>query len=420
MIKEKTICRDCTKISLDRDRCQICNSPRIIKHDELLLLNIAHIDCDAFYASIEKSLNPQLINKPVIVGGGNRGVVTTCCYIARIKGVRSAMPIFKAKKLCPEAIIIKPRMSHYKKISSLVFSKFNKLTPLVETIAFDEAYLDLSGTYQLYKKTPAELLVKLALEIEKELGITISIGLSENKFLAKLASSINKPRSFTVIGKTEKLNFIKKLHIKNIPGIGPTLQKKFGKKSLSKIGDLTKFDQKTLIKNFGSVGIKLWNISRGIDKRKVIPDNPKKSISKETTFETNVSDYSILKKNLWLLCEEVSENLKKNKIFTKSITIKLKRYDFKVITRTLSLLRPTFFAEDIYQIAVVLLNKEIKMAPFRLIGISTSRFLIEGENISSNFIFDSKFKRIEKAELTIDKIREKFGKQIIKKGRSLN
>ena len=235
--EEIFICRDCTTFSIDKIKCHKCNSPRILKHNELFSLNIAHIDCDAFYASVEKSLNPQLINKPIIVGGGKRGVVTTCCYIARIKGVKSAMPIFKAKRLCPEAIIIRPKMSLYKRISNIVFSKFNQLTPLVETIALDEAFLDFSGTYQLYKKAPAELLVELALEIEKQLGITISIGLSENKFLAKLASSFEKPRGFTVIGKSEKLEFIKNLHVKNIPGIGPSLKKKLEKNSIMTIDD---------------------------------------------------------------------------------------------------------------------------------------------------------------------------------------
>ena len=144
------ICRDCAKHSLLESKCQECNSPRILKLDDLLSLKIAHIDCDAFYASVEKSQNPNLINKPVIVGGGQRGVVTTCCYIARIKGIKSAMPIFKAKKLCPEAIIIPPRMSLYKHVSNLIFKKFYRLTPSVETIAFDEAYLDFSGTYQVF------------------------------------------------------------------------------------------------------------------------------------------------------------------------------------------------------------------------------------------------------------------------------
>ncbi|MFL2812703.1 MAG: DNA polymerase IV [Paracoccaceae bacterium] len=421
MIEEKIfICRDCANFSTNKIKCQTCNSPRILEHDELLSLNIAHIDCDAFYASVEKSQNPQLINKPVIVGGGNRGVVTTCCYIARIKGVKSAMPIFKAKRICPEAIIIHPKMSLYKHISNIVFTKFNQLTPLVETIAFDEAYLDFSGTYQLYKKSAAELLIKLALDIEKELGITISIGLSENKFLAKLASSFEKPRGFTIIGKSEKLEFIKSLHVNNIPGIGPSLQKKCETNSIMTMDDLRKLDQKILIKKFGKVGKIMWNRSRGIDERKIKPLNSRKSISKETTFEYNVSDFNKLKKTLWLLTEEMSDILKKNNIFSRSITLKLKRHNFKIITCSFTFFEPTFSAENIYQTAVSLLKNKIEMAPFRLIGLSTSKFCIEKQQSFSNFKLDSKSKKIEKTEYAVDKIRLKFGKEIIKKGRSLN
>ncbi len=421
MIKEKIfICRDCANFSTDKIKCHKCNSPRILEHDELLSLNIAHIDCDAFYASVEKSRNPLLINKPVIVGGGKRGVVTTCCYIARIKGVKSAMPIFKAKKLCPEAIIIHPKMTLYKRISKIVFSKFNQLTPLVETIAFDEAYLDFSGTYQLYKKTPAELLVKLALEIEKQLGITISIGLSENKFLAKLASSFNKPRGFTVIGKSEKLEFIKNLHIKNIPGIGPSLQKKFERNSIITIDNLRKLDKKKLINGFGNFGGTVWNMARGIDERKVNPSNQRKSISKETTFETNISDFNELKKTLWALSENVSEILKKNNTFARLLTLKLKRHNFKTITCSFTFLEPTYLAENIYQTAISLLKNKIEQAPFRLIGLSTSKFCIEKQQSFSNLKLNKKSQKIEKTEHVVDKIRLKFGKEIIKKGRSMN
>ena len=420
MTKEKIyICRDCAKFSIYEIKCHKCNSPRILKHDELLSLNIAHIDCDAFYASVEKSLNSKLINKPVIVGGGKRGVVTTCCYIARIKGVKSAMPIFKAKRLCPEAIIIYPKMSLYKRISKIVFSKFYQLTPLVETIAFDEAYLDFSGTYQLYRKAPAELLVKLALEIEKQLGITISIGLSENKFLAKLASSFEKPRGFTIIGKSEKLEFIKNLHIKNIPGIGPRLQKKFENNSIMTIDELRKLDQKVLIKKFGNIGKTIWNMSRGIDERNINPSSSRKSISKETTFEHNISDFNKLKKILWLLAEEVSEMLKKNNIYSRSITLKLKRHNFKIITCSFTFLEPTCLAENIYQTAVLLLKNRIEMAPFRLIGLSTSKFCTEKQESFSNLKLDSKSQKVEQTEYVVDKIRLKFGKEIIKKGRSL-
>ena len=414
------ICRDCAKHSLLESKCQECNSPRILNLDDLLSLKIAHIDCDAFYASIEKSQNPHLINKPVIVGGGQRGVVTTCCYIARIKGIKSAMPIFKAKKLCPEAIIIPPRMSLYKHISNLIFKKFYQLTPSVETIAFDEAYLDFSGTYQLFKKTPAELLVKLAIEIEKELNITVSIGLSENKFLSKLASSFSKPKGFTVIRNSEKSEFLKKLHIKNIPGIGPKFQKKLEKNSIVKIEDIVNQKPDVLLSKFGKYGLTIWNLAKGIDERKVEASSVRKSISKETTFETDVSDLKILKKTLWILAEEVSEILKNKNILAKSLTIKLKRHNFKIITNTQTFKEPTILAEDLYQVAISLLKKRLELIPFRLIGISTSKFSFEKQETFTNFNSNSKLRKIERTEYAMDKIRQKFGKQIIKKGRALN
>ena len=414
------ICRDCAKHSLLESKCQECNSPRILKLDDLLSLKIAHIDCDAFYASIEKSQNPHLINKPVIVGGGQRGVVTTCCYIARIKGIKSAMPIFKAKKLCPEAIIIPPRMSLYKHVSNLIFKKFYRLTPSVETIAFDEAYLDFSGTYQLFKKTPAELLVKLAIEIEKELNITVSIGLSENKFLSKLASSFSKPKGFTVIRSSEKSEFLKKLHIKNIPGIGPKFQKKLEKNSIVKIEDIVNQKPEVLLSKFGKYGLTIWNLAKGIDERKVEASSVRKSISKETTFETDVSDLKILKKTLWILAEEVSEILKNKNILAKSLTIKLKRHNFKIITNTQTFKEPTILAEDLYQVAISLLKKRLELIPFRLIGISTSKFSFEKQETFTNFNSNSKLQKIERTEYAMDKIRQKFGKQIIKKGRALN
>ena len=414
------ICRDCAKHSLLESKCQECNSPRILKLDDLLSLKIAHIDCDAFYASVEKSQNPNLINKPVIVGGGQRGVVTTCCYIARIKGIKSAMPIFKAKKLCPEAIIIPPRMSLYKHISNLIFKKFYQLTPSVETIAFDEAYLDFSGTYQLFKKTPAELLVKLAIEIEKDLNITVSIGLSENKFLSKLASSFSKPKGFTVIRSSEKSEFLKKLHIKNIPGIGPKFQKKLEKNSIVKIEDIVTQKPEVFLRKFGKYGLTIWNLAKGIDERKVEASSVRKSISKETTFETDVSDLKILKKTLWILAEEVSEILKNKNILTKSLTIKLKRHNFKIITNTQTFKEPTILAEDLYQVAISLLKKRLELIPFRLIGISTSKFSFEKQETFTNFYSNSKLRKIERTEYAMDKIRQKFGKQIIKKGRALN
>ena len=330
------------------------------------------------------------------------------------------MPIFKAKKLCPEAIIIPPRMSLYKHVSNLIFKKFYRLTPSVETIAFDEAYLDFSGTYQLFKKTPAELLVKLAIEIEKELNITVSIGLSENKFLSKLASSFSKPKGFTVIRSSEKSEFLKKLHIKNIPGIGPKFQKKLEKNSIVKIEDIVNQKPEVLLSKFGKYGLTIWNLAKGIDERKVEASSVRKSISKETTFETDVSDLKILKKTLWILAEEVSEILKNKNILAKSLTIKLKRHNFKIITNTQTFKEPTILAEDLYQVAISLLKKRLELIPFRLIGISTSKFSFEKQETFTNFNSNSKLRKIERTEYAMDKIRQKFGKQIIKKGRALN
>ena len=238
---------------------------------------IAHIDCDAFYASVEKSHNTELINKPVIVGGGRRGIVAACCYIARISGIKSAMPIYVAKKLCPNAVIITPRMGLYREISRLIYSKMINLTPIVETVALDEAYLDLSGTQRLHGKAPVELLVKLARDIETEFNLSISIGLSENRFLAKLASSLNKPRAFTVIGKKEKIDYISDLPITYIPGVGPSLSKKLKRDSIEKFHHLSELNPEILIKRYGLYGKRLWSLAQGEDNKPIKPNNIRKN-----------------------------------------------------------------------------------------------------------------------------------------------
>ena len=214
MVKKKPnnkiiqFCRDCYNQSKEiSNKCEICFSPRIIQHNEISNLEIAHIDCDAFYASVEKRDNPKLKNKPVIIGGGNRGVVSTACYIARIKGIHSAMPIYKAKKLCPEAIIISPNIKKYRIVSNQIRDLMKELTPIIEPISLDEAFLDLKGTYRLHKKIPAILLAELVNKIENELNITASVGLSFNKYLAKVCSDLDKPKGLSVLGKNQAIFF---------------------------------------------------------------------------------------------------------------------------------------------------------------------------------------------------------------------
>src|SRR4051812_20689000 len=207
--KTPGFCRDClAEQKGDVRRCHACGSPRLIRHKELYDLTLAHIDCDAFYAAVEKRDNPELADKPVIIGGGHPGVVSTACYIARIHGVRSAMPMFKALELCPHATVIPPNMEKYAAVGHEVRALMLDLTPLVEPLSIDEAFLDLGGTERLHGRSPALSLAKLADEIETKVGISVSIGLSHNKFLAKVASDLEKPRGFSVIGRAETRSFL--------------------------------------------------------------------------------------------------------------------------------------------------------------------------------------------------------------------
>ncbi len=418
MNRNNVICRECCERYVGLNRCPACHSPRILYHKELFSLNIAHIDCDAFYASVEKSQNPELVNKPVIVGGGKRGIVTTCCYIARINGIKSAMPIYIAKKLCPRAIIIPPRMNLYREVSKLIYSKMIRLTPIVETVALDEAYLDFSGTHQLHGKTPAELLVKLAKEIETELNLSISVGLSENRFLAKLASSLNKPRAFTIIGRGDKLDFIRDLSVTCIPGVGPILSKKLKNDSIEKFHHLMTLDIDTLRKRYGSYGDRLWKLVRGEDNRIIKPNNIRKSISKEITFDFDLFEEDQLAKALWMLSENVSAELKLKGMAARTITLKLKRSNFQLSTLSHTTSQQLKMAEDLYQISYALLLKKTHLSPFRLIGLSASKLLVDNEQGMVEKSLDNTLLKKHKTELVMDELRSKFGKKIISKGRS--
>src|SRR5690606_13116262 len=236
-----TICRDCLAAGAAEEppqRCRHCGSPRMLAHAELAELTIAHIDCDAFYASIEKRDNPELRDRPLIIGGGVRGVVSTCCYIARQSGVHSAMPMFTARKLCPEAVIVRPNMQKYVDASRQIRGLLEKLTPLVEPLSIDEAFLDLTGTAVLHRGTAAEVLARLARRVEEQVGVTISIGLSHNKFLAKVASDLDKPRGFAVIGRDETLAFLAPRKVGLIYGVGKVFADTLRKDGFETIGQL--------------------------------------------------------------------------------------------------------------------------------------------------------------------------------------
>ncbi|MBS28573.1 MAG: DNA polymerase IV [Alphaproteobacteria bacterium] len=417
------LCRNCTtETGADATRCPACGTPRILAHPELGSLAIAHIDCDAFYASVEKRDDPSLRDKPVIVGGGRRGVVSAACYIARIKGVRSAMPMFKALKLCPEATVIRPDMEKYAAVGRQIREMMRDITPLVEPLSIDEAFLDLTGTERLHHAVPAASLIRLVNRVEREIGVTASVGLSYNKFLAKLASDLDKPRGFAVIGKAEALDFLENLPVTRIWGVGAALHRKLTADGLRTIGHIRTQDEVRLVSRYGAIGFRLARFSHGEDMREVTPHSLPKNLSAETTFASDISDMDELLRRLWPLCERVTDRMKKRDLAGRTITLKLKTAAFKTLTRSQALPDPTQLAETLYRGALPLLERAVAAAPpdsgFRLIGVGLSNFAdpIEADPLD---LADPDAEQRKRVEDVIDEVRGKLGRDAIGKGRAI-
>src|SRR5579872_7307442 len=256
-------CRDCfNDLDITAKRCRACGSPRLVRHHALPSLAFAHIDCDAFYATVEKRDNPALADKPVIIGGGKRGVVSAACYISRTFGVRSAMPMFKALALCPSAIVIRPDMAKYVRVGREVRRAMLALTPLVEPLSIDEAFLDLSGTRRVHGMIPAKVLARFALQIERDIGVTVSVGLSCNKFLAKIASDLDKPRGFAALDQDDARTMLAEKPVNFIFGVGPATQERLVQRGFRLIGDLQRADEAEVMKQFGAEGRRLWRLAR--------------------------------------------------------------------------------------------------------------------------------------------------------------
>lgn len=377
------------------------------------------MDCDAFYASVEKRDNPDLIDKPVIIGGGKRGVVSTACYVARIRGVRSAMPMFKALDLCPDAVVVKPRMSAYAEVSRQVRALMDELTPAVEPLSLDEAFMDLTGTAKLHGAPPAVMLARLVKRMKTELGITGSIGLSHNKFLAKVASDLDKPQGFAVIGKAETADFLHDKPVRLIWGVGPAAQDGLSRAGIHTFADLLRWDQRELTDRFGSMGFRLWHLARGEDRRQITSRAPVKSISKETTFFEDTSDLDILDGHLWRLSEQVADRAKAKAKAGRVVTLKLKRKDFTLISRRQSLRDATQMTDTIYSTARALFDTCAGKGPFRLIGVGISDILDDSAADLSADLLDPKAAQRRQAERATDKIRARFGTDAILKGRAM-
>jgi DNA polymerase-4 len=417
-------CRDCgadippAPAGPIRTRCPSCRSTRIARHPELDRLAIAHIDCDAFYAAIEKRDDPTLRNKPLIVGGGHRGVVSTCCYIARMSGVRSAMPMFKARKLCPEAVVVPPNMAKYRDVGEQVRTLMLELTPLVEPVSIDEAFLDLTGTEKLHHMSPARALNRLALKIEREIGITVSVGLSHNKFLAKIASDLDKPRGLSVIGRAETLTFLAEKPVSMIWGVGKVMRQRLEQDGIATIGQLQTMTEVDLARRYGKMGSHLFHLARGQDGRAVDPEGEAKSISAETTFDIDIADLEELGKELWPLCETVSRRLKAGELSGHVVHLKLKTAGFKLISRQARIPAPTQLAETLFRTAEILLKREANGTFFRLIGVGADD-LHSAEDADPPDLADPDAEQRRKVERAMDEVRRKLGGKAIVKGRSL-
>ena len=408
-----SFCRDClADAAPDSARCGSCGSPRLVRHKELETLAVAHIDCDAFYATVEKRDDPSLAAEPVIVGGGKRGVVAAACYVARIYGVRSAMPMFEALRLCPHAKVIRPNMEKYSKAGREVRQMMFALSPLVEPLSIDEAFLDLSGTARLHGMSAAKALARFAADVESKLRITVSIGLSCNKFLAKVASDLDKPRGFAVLGADEAAAFLAPKPIGFIFGVGAVSAARYARDGLHRVADLQRLSEVELMRRYGEEGRRLSRLARGIDERKVNAARETKSVSSETTFERDISDPRTLERVLWSLAEEVSARLKDKQLSGATVTLKLKTADFKIRTRAQSLESPTQLAGRIFAVARVLLERETDGTRFRLLGVGVSAIASAVDADPADLVDG----RAALAEHAVDHLRARFGDDVLIRG----
>ena len=412
-----TLCRDCgRRPPPDAGTCPACGSARVLRHTELHDLAIAHLDCDAFYASIEKRDRPELGNVPVIVGGRHRGVVAACCYIARTYGVRSAMPMFRALRLCPEGTVVKPDMKKYATVGREVRAMMLDLTPLVEPLSIDEAFMDLSGTQSLHRASPSTTLAALVRRVEETLSITVSIGLSYNKFLAKIASDLDKPRGFAVIGRAEARGFLAGKPVGLLWGVGDALRTRLARDGITLIGELAQLDEAELVARYGKMGRRLSRCARGEDDRPVDPDREAKSMSSETTLDRDLSDPGDLRPILWQLAETVARRMKKAGVAGGGVTLKLKTAEFRIVTRARRLNTPTQSAEEMFRAAEPLLAREADGRAFRLIGIG-AHDLIEARRVVQGDLFGGVAREDDRIDKAVDAVRDRFGEDSIVRGR---
>ena len=412
-------CRDCsTPAPAGDSRCPACGSPRLVGHPEAASLAIAHLDCDAFFAAIHKRDDPTLRDRPVLVGGGRRGVVATCCYIARAAGVRSAMPMFKARALCPDAVIVRPQMELYRAESRRIGGMLAELTPLVEFASIDEAYLDLSGSERLHGGPPLLTLIGLQRRIEAETGLAVSIGLAANKAMAKFASELDKPRGFAVIGRADARAVLGPKPVRALHGVGPGLAARLTDAGLATIADVAVAPPDLLFRLAGAQAPRLARLALGEDDRPVDPDGDRKSISAETTFETDMRGGADLEAVLWRMCERVARRARDTGCAGRVVTLKLKSARFETVTRRRTLHQPTQLARTLFAAARDMLTAETGAGSYRLIGLGLSD-LQDAAGADLGDLVDASPRRIAALERAEDRLRARFGAAALMTGRAL-
>jgi len=409
------VCLACSAVISGEGVCPACRSPRIRRHAQILSLTVAHVDCDAFYASVEKRGRPELADRPVIVGGGVRGVVTTACYIARLSGVHSAMPMFKALKLCPDAVVIKPDFAKYVAAAREIRALMLALTPLVQPLSIDEAALDLAGTQALHGMPPAAVLARFARMVEAQVGVTVSIGLAPNRLLAKLAAGRDKPRGFAVLGD-EAASVLAPEPVGILPGVGPALERRLSALGLTRVGQLQALDERTARRLLGDDGFALVRRARGEDSRPVRADEGARSISAETTFGTDLSAQADLERELWRLTERLAARLRDKGFAAAGVVLKLKTASFTSRTRTARLAQPSVLPDTLFEAARALLAREVDGTKFRLIGIGASGLAPLAAADQGDLADPDAALRVAR-QSAIDALRARFGANIIGRGR---
>ena len=388
------------------------------RNNQLKARAIIHLDMDAFYPSVEALDNPALKGKPVIVGGSReRGVVSSASYEARKFGVHSAQPMATAMRLCPQGIFLPVRMRRYKEVSRQVFEIFYRFTPLVEPLSIDEAFLDVTGSLRLFGQ-PESIAEKIKRCVLEETGLTVSAGVAPNKFVAKIASDMDKPDGLTIVPSDRVREFLDPLPIEKMWGVGKATREALMRLKVRTFKDLRQMPVKVLEKKFGKYGLKMHQLSMGIDEREVVADHEVKSISHEETFSQDIQDIDAGKKEILRLSNKVAHRARKMQAAGRTITLKVKYSDFRQITRAETLSSPTDDGFEIYSTACRLLRKTaVGMRPVRLLGISLSQLSFHGaESQFSLFERDEQFKKRKSLNMALDSLYEKHGENSVRPG----